>query len=312
MKYVDYYATLGVARDADLATITKAYRKLARQTHPDLNKGADNEARFKAAAEAYATLKHPEKRAAYDELGQPQPGQAFSPPPQWRQSHGQGGSAFDDMDLADLLAAFGRGAGGTQPGRRTSQPGRDQQETIRLSLRDAHHGTKLHLSVSAPDGGTRSLEVSIPPGTLPGQTLRLRGQGEPGQFGGPAGHIDLHIELLPDPVFTVVHQHDLSFALALTPWEAVLGAEVEVPTLDGPVLLTVPAGTRAGRQLRLKGRGLQQRHGGRDDLYATVHIEVPAAVTEPERAHYQALASASTFQPRAASHQPHSPQGEPA
>ena len=214
MKYVDYYATLGVARDADLATITKAYRKLARQTHPDLNKGADNEARFKAAAEAYATLKHPEKRAAYDELGQPQPGQAFSPPPQWRQSHGQGGSAFDDMDLADLLAAFGRGAGGTQPGRRTSQPGRDQQETIRLSLRDAHHGTKLHLSVSAPDGGTRSLEVSIPPGTLPGQTLRLRGQGESGQFGGPAGHIDLHIELLPDPVFTVVHQHDLSFALA--------------------------------------------------------------------------------------------------
>lgn len=124
MKYVDYYATLGVARDADLATITKAYRKLARQTHPDLNKGADNEARFKAAAEAYATLKHPEKRAAYDELGQPQPGQAFSPPPQWRQAHGQGGSAFDDMDLADLLAAFGRGTGGAQSGRRTSQPGR--------------------------------------------------------------------------------------------------------------------------------------------------------------------------------------------
>ena len=150
------------------------------------------------------------------------------------------------------------------------------------------------------------------PGTLPGQTLRLRGQGEPGQFGGPAGHIDLHIELLPDPVFTVVHQHDLSFALALTPWETVLGAEVEVPTLDGPVLLTVPAGTRAGRQLRLKGRGLQQRHGGRGDLYATVHIEVPAAVTESERAHYQALAATSTFQPRAASHQPHSPQGEPA
>ena len=87
---------------------------------------------------------------------------------------------------------------------------------------------------------------------------------------------------------------------------------MEVPTLDGPVLLTVPAGTRAGRQLRLKGRGLQQRHGGRDDLYATVHIEVPAAVTEPERAHYQALAATSTFQPRAVSHQPHSPQGEPA
>jgi curved DNA-binding protein len=324
MKYIDHYATLGVSRTADLATITKAYRKLARQTHPDLNKGPENEARFKAAAEAYATLKNPEKRAAYDELGQPPVGQPFTPPPQWQQSHGSTGQAFDDMDLSDLLAAFGRGQGGGRTGNgRQRQPepeaGYDQQHTVNISLLDAHRGTTLHLNVSKADGGTRTLEVTIPPGTLEGQTLRMRGQGGPGRFGGPAGHIDLHVTVDPHPVFRV-HQHDLYFSLALTPWEAVLGTELEVPTLDGPVLLTVPPGTRAGRKLRLKARGLNKRQGGRGDLYATTHIDIPATATEHERTLYQQLAAASNFNPRAHApafphrdaHEMHEPrQGEP-
>ena len=321
MKYIDYYATLGVPRNADLATITNAYRKLARQTHPDLNKGAQNEASFKAAAEAYATLKNPEKRAAYDELGQPPVNQPFSPPPQWRQSHGSAEQAFDDMDLADLLATFGRGQGGGHFGngrqQHAPQPeaGRDQQDTVHISLLDAHRGTTLHLNVQAADGGTRSLEVTVPPGTLEGHTLRMRGQGAPGRNGGPAGNIDLHMAVDPHPVFKV-HQHDLYFNLALTPWEAVLGAELEVPTLDGPVMLTVPPHTRAGRKLRLKARGLNKRQGGRGDLYATAHIDIPATTTEHERTLYQALAAASPFSPRGngatAPPTPHTPAGEPA
>lgn len=292
MKYKDYYDTLGVPRDADLDQIKKAYRKLARTYHPDVSKAPDAEARFKDAAQAYATLKDTAKRAAYDELGHPQVGAEFAPPPQWREDFAASGTAFEDLDLADLLAALGRGHRGASAGQ-TPARGRDFESAITITLADARKGACVNLSL-ADAAGERMLEVTIPPGVRQDQKLRLRGKGGKGQSGAPDGDIYLHITLAPHPVFRP-DGLDLYFDLALAPWEAALGAEVEVPTLDGAVLLTVPAGTRTGRKLRLRGRGLAD---GRSDIYAIVHVDVPTTLTEPERALYLELARISKFNPR--------------
>jgi curved DNA-binding protein len=297
MKYKDYYAALGVPRDADTEQIKKAYRKLARQHHPDMSKAAGAEAKFKDAAEAYATLKDPEKRAAYDELGRRPQGEEFAPPPQWSQEFASDGRGFEDLDLADLLAAFGRGRRGSSHGP-VPMHGRDYETSVRISLEDANRGTTLSLNLDDDEGGGRTLEVIIPPGVSEGQKLRLRGKGGKGRHGGTDGDIYLHITLAPHPVFRPDH-HDLYFDLALAPWEAALGADVEVPTLDGPVLLTVPPGTQTGRKLRLRGRGLANGRGGRGDLYATVHIDVPATLSERERELFKELSRTSRFNPRA-------------
>lgn len=309
MDTIDHYATLGVPRHADTATITKAFRKLARKSHPDLNKGTDAEVRFKAVAEAYAVLKNPEKRAAYDN---PPPAEHAGPRARPR------ATPPDSDELADWLTAFTRNARGDTPGARPfggtgwqalPQAGRHLELTTHLSLLDAHKGTTIRVNVPSHKAGqgSRSLDVTIPPGTAHGQTMRLREQGEPGHLGGPAGDVYLHIALEHDPVFSV-HGHDLHMPVALMPWQAVLGAEVEVPTLDGPVLLTVPAATRAGRKFRLRGRGLDNRQGGRGDLYALVHIDVPAVSSPAEQTLYHALSEAhaqrgSTYaeQPRSTS-----------
>lgn len=292
MKYKDYYETLGVPRAADLEQIKKAYRKLARTYHPDMSKAADAEARFKDVAEAYATLKDAGKRAAYDELGHPKAGAEFAPPPQWQQDFATGGQAFEDLDLADLLAAFGQGQRrpGADPG---PAKGRDFESAVTITLADARKGVTVSLGL-ADASGQRTLEVTIPPGVRQDQKLRLRGKGGKGHNGGPDGDIYLHLALAPHAVFRP-DGLDLYFDLALTPWEAALGAAVEVPTLDGPVLLTVPAGTRSGRKLRLRGRGLADGHS---DIYAIVHIDIPANITEPERALYLELARISNFNPR--------------
>ena len=295
MKYKDYYAALGVPRDADADQIKKAYRKLARAHHPDVSTSPEAEEKFKDVAEAYQTLKDPEKRAAYDELGRRPQGEEFAPPPQWTHDFGGDAQSFEDIDLADLLAAFGRGH---RNGHRGPVPvrGRDYETTARISLEDAHRGARVNLDLAGADGG-RTLEVTIPPGVTEGQKLRLRGRGGKGRNGGPDGDIYLHIALAPHPLFRV-DQHDLQLDLPLAPWEAALGAEIEVPTLEGPVLLTVPPGTRAGRKLRLRGRGMANGRGGRGDLYATVHIDVPAAPTERERELFKQLAAVSRFNPR--------------
>jgi curved DNA-binding protein len=321
MKYKDYYAVLGVPRDADLDQIKKAYRKLARKHHPDMSKESTAEAQFKEAGEAYATLKDAEKRAAYDQLGKQPIGEEFSPPPQWRQDFGGGnfgnanGASFDDIDLSDLFAAMGRGrAGDSRGSQRESMPmhGRDYENTVHIKLEDAHRGAKMDLEL-ADDKGSRTLEVTIPAGVREGQKLRLRGKGGKGRNGGADGDIYLHIALLPHPVFRA-DGHDLYFDLTLTPWEAALGAEVQVQTLDDPVLLTVPAGTRSGRKLRLRGRGLSNgskvadgndAKKGRGDLYALVRIDIPAALTDRERELYQELANLSPFNPLdSSSHNP--------
>lgn len=295
MKYKDYYAALGVARDADTDEIKKAYRKLARQHHPDMSKAPDAEARFKEVAEAYATLKDSEKRAAYDELGRRPAGEDFAPPPQWRQAHSSGGQAFDEMDLADLLAAMGRGQRGRQQGP-VAMDGRDYDTSVQISLEDAHRGKRISLSLTG-EGADSVLEVTVPPGVQQGQKLRLRGKGGKGINGGVDGDIYLHIQLQTHPVFRPDH-HDLYFDLTLSPWEAALGADVEVPTLDGPVLLTVPPATRAGRKLRLRGRGLAKGQGAAGDLYAAIRIDVPATLTDRERELFEELARTSRFQPR--------------
>lgn len=297
MKYKDYYAALGLARDADLDQVKKAYRKLARQYHPDVSKAPDAEAKFKDAAEAYATLKNPEKRAAYDELGRQPQGQEFTPPPQWRQQHETGSDSFEDMDLSDLLAAMGRGSMGSHGSRHepVAQPGRDFEDTVHIDIADAHRGTTLQLDLS-DQGGSRTLEVKIPPGVRAGQKIRLRAMGGAGRNGGPKGDIYLHIALKPHAMFRADH-HDLYFDLSLAPWEAALGGEVEVPTLDGNVLLTVAPGTQSGRKLRLRSRGMNTAKldadgkAERGDLYAIVHIDVPAIKTPRERELYQELAT---------------------
>jgi curved DNA-binding protein len=293
VKYKDYYAALGVPRNADLNEIKKAYRKLARANHPDLSKAPEAEARFKEVAEAYATLKDAAKRAAYDELGHPKPGAEFQPPPQWQQDFAPGGTSFDDMDLADLLAAMGRGHRGASSGPMPIK-GRDYESSITITLAQARHGTTSHLTLA--DGqGERVLEVTIAPGASQSQKLRLRGKGGKGRNGAPDGDIYLHIELAPHEVFRPDHL-DVYFDLVLAPWEAALGAAIEVPTLDSPVILTVPPGTRSGRKLRLRGRGLLPDHS---DLFAIVHLDVPAQSSERELALYRELAQASSFKPRA-------------
>lgn len=295
MKYKDYYAALGVPPDADVETIRKAYRKLARQHHPDVSGKAGTEERFKEVAEAYATLKDPEKRAAYDRLGRMREGEEFRPPPDWQQATAGAEDLFAGVDLADLLASL---QARQHRGRASAPaPGRDVEASLQLSLEDAHRGTTVSLDIAHPDG-SRTLAVTIPPGTTDGQVLRLRGKGAPGQRGAPAGDIYLHIVLLPHRVFRT-DGHDLYFDLPLAPWEAALGAEVEVPTLDGPVMLSVPPGSSSGRKLRMRGRGLATGHGGRGDLYALLRLEVPAKLTPQERDLYEALARASAFNPRA-------------
>ena len=296
MKYKDYYDILGVPRSATQDDIKKAYRKLARTHHPDMSKAPDAEVRFKEIGEAYATLKDEAKRAAYDELGHPEAGAEFRPPPQWQQDFAPGGMSFDDLDLADLLAAMGRGQ---RAGPQRSMPvkGHDFETSVTIPLEDARRGTTVTLTLA--DGtGERTLQVTIPPGASQGQKLRLRGKGGKGHNGGPDGDIYLHIKLAPHPVFRP-DQQDLYFDLALTPWEAALGAEVEVSTLENPVLLTIPPGTRAGRKLRLRGRGLAAGHS---DLYAIVHIDVPATLSARERELFQELGKVSTFKPRESTH----------
>ena len=306
MKFKDYYAILGVERGASEEDIKKAYRRLARKYHPDVSKEPEAEARFKEMGEAYATLKDPEKRAAYDQLGQQRPGEEFRPPPEWSTQFGEGAGAFDEMDLADLFAGLtgrrGRpGRGGPAPAMR----GQDYEITAPITVEDAFHGTHLNLDLTTTEfdeQGTprrvpRIVKARIPKGATEGQTLRLPGQGGRGINGGPAGDIYLHIALRPHRLYRA-SGHDLFLDLPLTPWEAALGASVEVPTLAGLVNLRVPSGTRTGQQLRLSGRGLPKPGGGAGDLYAIAQIVMPPELSERERGLLKELAAASTFNPR--------------
>jgi curved DNA-binding protein len=310
MKYKDYYKTLGVERNADADAIKKAYRKLARKYHPDVSKDPEGEEKFKEVAEAYETLKDPDKRAAYDQLGSHQTGQDFRPPPDWEQRYADSGFAFDDTDLADLFAglAGGRQRAGRTAGEQRSDipiPGQDFEVNARISLEDAYHGTMLDLNLTIPEYDenghprrvAREFKARIPKGASDGQRLRLPGKGGKGYNGGRAGDLFLNIALLPHRLFRA-SGHDLYLDLPLAPWEAALGTSVEVPTLGGNVLLKVPPGTAAGQKLRLAKRGLPKPREGEGDFFAIVQIVVPPAPSEREKELFKELANVSTFDPR--------------
>jgi curved DNA-binding protein len=307
MKYADYYAALGVGRSASPDEIKKAYRKLAQKHHPDVSKEAGAEDRFKEIAAAYQTLKDPEKRAAYDALGQRPPGEEFRPPPDWARQHGASGNggenfSFDGVDFGDLFERFGARGG---RGQRGALPGQDFEVPVSISVEDAFRGTTLELNLSMPEYDTtgqlrrvpHTVKARVAPGAIDGQRLRLPGKGGKGFNGGRDGDLYLDISLKAHPLYRAT-DHDLYLDLPLAPWEAALGATVEVPTLGGAVKLKVPAGTSAGQKLRLSGRGLPKPRGGAGDQFAVAQIVVPAQPSDAEQKLYEQLREQSQFNPR--------------
>src|SRR6185503_6030238 len=295
MKYKDYYKILGVERTASEDVIKKAYRKLARKYHPDVSKEANAKERFQEVSEAYETLRDKEKRAAYDSLGSGfRPGQDFRPPPDWFDRFGGGRSEdLHGVDLGELFESMGLfGRAGRRS--RRSFAGEDYEIPVRLSLEEAASGTERTVQL---DSGA-SFTARIPRGATDGQRLRLRGKGGAGVNGGPAGDLYLTIALEPHALFRP-SGHDLDIEVPLAPWEAALGAEVQIPTLEGGVTMKVPAGSKAGQKLRLTGKGLPRPGGGAGDLYALLSIAVPATLTEAEKKLYEQLRASSGFDPRA-------------
>jgi curved DNA-binding protein len=295
----DYYEALGVSRDAGQDDIRSAYRRLARQYHPDVNKEPGAEDRFKEVSEAYEVLRDPEKRERYDRFGTaggPAAGPGASGSSDFRSYPGGGG--FEDVtvdfgggDLDDLFEGLfrgrgRRGAGGFGGG--FSTRGADQEAVLELSLQEAARGGRRRVTL----GGGQDFEVDIPPGVRDGQRIRLSGEGGAGIGGGPSGDLFLRVRIRPDRRFRV-DGRDVYTDLPVTPWEAALGATVEVETLDGTAQVKVPEGSSSGRKLRLRGEGL-----GDGDLYAVVQIHVPKRPKRRERELFERLAEVSDFNPR--------------
>ena len=304
MEYKDYYKTLGVARDASADDIRKAYRRLARKYHPDINTGAEAEARFKDVNEAHEVLKDPERRAAYDQLGAEPVGGSYRPPPDWDggfQFSGAGpdsGEAFSDF----FETLFRRGAG--QGGGFTTDRGQDSHARIDIDIEDAYRGATRVLNLRSPvvdrNGQVtlqdRNISVAIPKGIREGQHIRLGGQGAPSFGGGPAGDLFLEVVFTAHPIYRA-DGADLHIDLPVAPWEAALGGHVVMPTPDGKVDLRIPRNARNGQKLRLKGKGLPGRPAG--DIYATLKIVNPNVSTDEARALFEQMAREMPFDPRA-------------
>jgi curved DNA-binding protein len=319
--YKDYYNALGVARDASQKDIQRAYRKLARKYHPDLNKDPGAEQKFKEVSEAYEVLKDPEKRQKYDQLGSGwREGQDFHPPPGWENVHyqygpgpgaGRAGGFWGSSEIfSDFFESLfgGSQAGGPQRGPfARQQQGADHEAALRIRLEDAYRGGTQTLVLEVPEAGPaggmtrrrKRYDVNIPRGVLPGQKIRLAGQGGQAIGDGRRGDLLLKVEIEPHHRFRL-EGRDLHSDLALAPWEAALGTQVAVPTLDGTVTLKVPAGTQSGSKLRLKGKGMPNPKGATGDLYVTVQIRVPKQLSREERELYEKLSRASSFEPRSA------------
>jgi curved DNA-binding protein len=308
MKYKDYYKILGVERTANEEQIKKAYRKLARKYHPDVSKEKDAEEKFKEVSEAYEVLKDAEKRKAYDTMGYYQPGQDFRPPPDWEQQFRSGGfQDLEGVDLFDLLSGLGRGGFRTgRAGGGFRMPGQDYEVSAHLGVEEVARGTELDIPLAVTemsgDGQLRrtakTVKVRIPKGATDGQRLRVPGKGGKGHGGAPDGDLYVDIQLRPHDLFRV-SGHDLYLELPVAPWEAALGADVQVPTLDGRVSVKIPPGSRAGQKLRVRGKGLPRPGGGEGDLYAVLQVVTPSVLSEREKQLYRELQQASTFNPRA-------------
>ena len=315
LEFKDYYQTLGVARDAPAEAIKKAFRKLARKYHPDVSKEPDAGKRMAEFNEANTVLSDPEKRAAYDQLGQHRPGEDFQPPPGWDEGmefSGRGRSAAESAEFSqffsDIFGRMGRDRGARRSGAHAahgdaSYPGNDHHAHILLELEDSFTGASRHLTLRAPKLDAsgrvtlaeRTLEVKIPKGIREGQVIRLGGQGEPGIGKGKAGDLLLEVQFRPHPRLRP-DGLDLHLSLPVAPWEAALGAVVPVELPGGAINLRIPEGTQSGRQLRVRGKGLPTNPPG--DLYIDIRIVTPPAATPKAKELYEALAKETAFDAR--------------
>ena len=323
VQYKDYYETLGVSRDASRDEIQRVYRKLARKYHPDLNKTAGSEDKFKEINEAYEVLKDPEKRKKYDQVGSGwQQGDNFRPPPGWEQNFNFGSGpqarqenffwSSDGGDYSDFFETLFGGqfqegftrSEGRQPFSR-QQRGSDHEAVLRIPLEEAFRGgTKtITMQATAPSAdrsvssSEKRYDVKIPPGILSGQKIRLSGQGGKGSGGGGNGDLFLKVEIEPHPRFRLKGR-DLYTELPITPWEAALGANIDIQTLSEPVTLMVPAGTQSGQKLRLRAKGMPNPKGTAGDLYVVMQIKVPKSLSKKERELFNELNKVSAFKPR--------------
>ena len=306
MQYKDYYVTLGLERDAEPADIKRAYRKLARKYHPDVSTEKDAEEHFKEVQEAYEVLKDADKREAYNRLGRNwQQGEDFAPPPGGEAP--AGGEPASEVDFGDFFARiFGARPGQPPASDRGFQlRGQDRTLVVQITLDDSFTGAARALSLVTPEldsaGEVRSVRktvnITLPRGVIPGQRIRLAGQGGSGFNGGPAGDLFLEVEFEPHPLFHA-EGRDIYLDLPLTPWEAALGARVVVPTLGGQVEMNIPPGVQSGKKLRLAGRGLPGKQVG--DQYIVIGIFVPPAQTDEQQALYREMAALMPVNPRAA------------
>jgi len=325
MEYKDYYKALGVEKTATADEIKSAYRKLARKYHPDLNKEKGAEDRFKEIGEANDILSDPEKRAAYDQLGQNyQAGQDFRPPPDWDQGfeftgrpQGPGGQPEDFSDFfEDLFAKAQRQQSGQQSNQQHggqtygnqqqadfSAKGQDHHARILIDLDDSFNGSKRQITLKVPEFGSdghlqlkhRTLDVTIPKGVREGQQIRLKKQGAPGYGKGEPGDLFLEINFKPHKLYHP-DGSDLYLDLPVTPWEAALGGKIKVPTPGGVVDLNIPANSKQGRKLRLKARGIPSKKQG--DLFIVLQITLPPADDDKARKIYETMAKELDFNPR--------------
>ena len=309
MEYKDYYAIMGLERNATQDEVKRAYRKLARKYHPDVSKEADAELKFKELGEANEVLKDPEKRAAYDQLGANWKAQQdFHPPPGWDSGfefHGAppgGGGQHDFSDFFESLFGHRTSAGGAGGG--FHMHGEDHHAKILIDLEDSFKGASRSISLQMPEvtpeghvtTRSRTLKVRIPKGIRQGQQIRLGGQGATGMGSGKAGDLYLEVEFKPHRFYRV-EGADVYLDLPLAPWEAALGASIKAPTPSGLIDLKIPANSQAGKKLRLKGRGIPAKTPG--DLYLVLQIALPPADTEETRALYRRMQEEVEFDPRA-------------
>lgn len=316
MEYKDYYSTLGVDKSATPEEIQKAYRKLARKFHPDVNKSTEAESKFKEINEAYQVLSDKEKRQKYDQFGSAwQRAQTTGTPPDGFEDvfagfgFGSGGyqdaqGGFHTESSGDFSSFFEMLFGGGRPRARSTwrtgagqrrASGVDHETQISLTLEEAARGGQREIALRGSDGSRRVLNVKIPPGVRPGQKIRLKGQGGPGVGGGPRGDLFLKIQHIPHPDFRL-EGTDLYTTVDVTPWEAALGGEATVPTLDGSIRVKVPAGSSSGRRIRLKGKGFPGNDSSSGDLFAELRIVVPQQLSDSERELFEQLSRTSNFE----------------
>jgi curved DNA-binding protein len=312
VTFQNYYQTLGVPKTATQDEIQKAYRKMARKYHPDVNKESGAEEKFKQAGEAYEVLKDPEKRKLYDQLGPNwKAGESFTPPPGWAGAQGGNFRSVSPEEMGDFseffrtifggggfsvdefgVDGFSQGYGGRVGGRRNApRKGRDIEAETQVTLEEAYQGTERQFVRREPDGSTKTVTVKIPAGTTDGMILRLSGQGSEGANGGPSGDLYLHVGIMPHATYQL-EGRDVHVEAAIAPWEAVLGNEIRVPTLDGSVTMKVPPGSSTGRKLRLRGKGFPgpSHSPQRGDEYVTLKIVVPnRPPTDEEKKLYEEL-----------------------